>query len=128
MQFISKALIRFSISAFSVHVSHPYRTTDVISARSKPILVFMDMFLSLQMTFSFARDAVATANLIFFSCTDLASFCNGRSKVLELSHSFKLFTVDRCIHFITGFHFHYFALFCTNLYAKLFCTLFQSSC
>ena len=73
MQFILKALISFSISAFSVKVSHPYRKTDVTSALSKPILVFMDMFLSLEMTFSFARDAVVTAILIFISCTDLAS-------------------------------------------------------
>ena len=68
MQFISKALVRFSISSFSVQVSHSHRKADVTSAQSKPIPVFMDIFLSLQMTFSFANEAVATAMLIFISC------------------------------------------------------------
>ena len=38
---------------------------------SKPVLVFMDMCLSLQMAFNAASDAGAI--LIFISCTDLAS-------------------------------------------------------
>ena len=49
-----------SVSMFNTLIEK----TDVISARSKSILVFMDMLLSLQKTFCFARDAVATAILI----------------------------------------------------------------
>ena len=73
MQFISKELIRLSISAFSVQVSHPYRKTDVTNARSKLILVFIDIFLSLHIVLSFESDDVAMAILILISCTDLAS-------------------------------------------------------
>ena len=73
MQFISKALIRFSISALSVQVSQPYRKTDVTSALRSLIRDFIEMFLSLQIGFNFARDDVATAILILISWIDFAS-------------------------------------------------------
>ena len=73
MQFISNAFMRFSISAVTVQVSHPYRNIDVIRARSRCILEDMVMLLLRHIGFSLASEEVAVAILIFISVVDLAS-------------------------------------------------------
>ena len=62
-----KAPIRFSISAFSVHVSHPYRKTDVTGALNRLNLDVIVMLLSFHIGFRLARADVATAILILTS-------------------------------------------------------------
>ena len=131
MQFISKALIRFTISAFIVHVSQPYKKTECTKALSKLNPAFMEMFLSLQIGFKFASVDVAIAILILISCTDLASLvpdtCDGWPQVFELINCLEVFSSNLHCCLLLGTHLQNLT-FLTNFHPNLNITLFQSSC
>ena len=61
------------MTAVMVHVSHAYKNMDMARERISLILELMEMFLSLQMTFSLVTAAVVWAILDSTSGLDLSS-------------------------------------------------------